>query len=91
MTKFDQLIKKLVLADIEFILIGGLSAVAHGSAYETHDLDICYQRSDHNIKKIVGLLKSIKATLRGVPAGLPFQLDEKAISMGMNFTFSTSL
>jgi len=40
---------------------------------------------------MVGLLKKIEARLRDVPGDLPFQLDEKTFSMGMNFTFETEL
>lgn len=91
MTQFDVVLKRLVEEKIKFILVGGLAAVFYGSSYQTNDLDICYQRKPENIKKIVKFLRSVGAKLRGVPENLPFQLDEKSISFGMNFTFKTSL
>ncbi len=91
MTQFDVVLKRLIAEKINFVLVGGLAAVFYGSSYETNDLDICYQRTAENIKGIVKFLKSIDAKLRGAPENLPFQLDEKAIRFGMNFTFKTSL
>jgi predicted nucleotidyltransferase len=91
MTNFEELLKKLVEAQIKFILVGGWAAIAQGSDYVTMDLDICYARESKNIKKLVGFLKNIDARLRDVPGDLPFQLDEKTFSMGMNFTFETNL
>lgn len=91
MTHFEELLKKLVEAQIKFILVGGWAAIAQGSDYVTMDLDICYAREAKNIKKMVVLLKKINARLRDVPGDLPFQLDEKVFSMGMNFTFETDL
>lgn len=78
-------------AQIDFVLVGGLAAVSHGSAYATYDIDICYSRTDENIRKVVALLKSLKAKLRGAPEDVPFILDAKSIKMGLNFTFSTRL
>jgi hypothetical protein len=91
MTNFEELLKKLVSSDIDFVVVGGLAAVTHGSAYETRDLDICYRRSKENIKKLVRLLKSLQAKLRGPKEELPFILDEKTFSFGVNFTFTTRL
>ncbi|MBI2066576.1 MAG: hypothetical protein HYT77_01000 [Deltaproteobacteria bacterium] len=91
MTNFEELLKELVSSDIDFVVVGGLAAVTHGSAYETRDLDICYRRSKENIKKLVRLLKSLQAKLRGPKEEIPFILDEKTFSFGVNFTFTTRL
>jgi hypothetical protein len=91
MTNFEELLKKIVGAQIKFILVGGLAAIAQGSDYVTMDLDICYAREAKNIKKLVELIKKINGKLRDVPGDLPFHLDEKVFSMGMNFTFETDL
>jgi hypothetical protein len=91
MNNFEELLKFLVGSQIKFILVGGWAAIAQGSNYVTMDLDICYAREPTNIKKLVTLLKKINAKLRDVPGDLPFQLDEKVFSLGMNFTFETNL
>lgn len=88
---FKALLEKLTTAGIDFVLVGGLAAVTHGSAYATYDVDVSYERSPENVRRLVKLLKTIKATLRGAPPNLPFLLDEKSILMGMNFTLQTTL
>lgn len=91
MTNFEEILKQLVSKEINFVLIGGLAAVTHGSAYETSDLDICHERTKENIQKLAALLKELKSTLRGVDKNIPFIPDQKSITNGMNFTFETTL
>ncbi len=91
MINFENILKSLVSSKVEFVLIGGQAALTHGSAYQTQDMDICYRRTQENISKLVSLLKTMGAKLRGPKEELPFILDEKTFSFGMNFTFKTSL
>ncbi len=91
MTHFEEALRQLLAKEIRFVLVGGLAAVVHGSSYITNDLDICYERTPENIRRVVSFLTSIHAKLRGAPDDLPFILDEKTFSLGMNFTFKTDL
>lgn len=63
--------------------------MAQGSNFPTFDLDIAYSRDRHNIGRLVAALQEIGVRLRGVPADLPFQLEERTIENGANFTFVT--
>jgi len=74
---------------VNFVVIGGLAGIAHGSAYNTEDVDVAYERSEENLSKLAGALVELSATLRGAPPGLPFQLDAPTLGAGMNFTFET--
>ena len=40
MTDFEGLLRRLVEGGVEFVVIGGFAATAHGSAHVTADLDI---------------------------------------------------
>lgn len=91
MTQFEKILRGLIDHEINFVLAGGLAAVAHGSAYVTTDLDISYQRTPKNIKRLVAYLRSIHAKLRGVRGDIPFILDEKTFAFTMNFTFQTDV
>ncbi|CAN5333298.1 hypothetical protein BH18ACT12_BH18ACT12_04290 [soil metagenome] len=88
---FDPLplLERLAEAQVDFVVIGGVAGGAHGSSYPTYDLDIAYARDRPNLEKLVALLFDLGATLRGAPAGLPFQLDVKTIENGSHFTFAT--
>src|ERR671936_374224 len=63
--------------------------IAHGSAYPSYDVDIAYARAHDNLERLAAALRELGATLRGAPAGLPFQLDAKALENGAKFTFDT--
>jgi hypothetical protein len=74
---------------VDFVLVGGLAGIAHGSSYPTYDLDVAYSRDRTNIERLVDALREIGVTLRGAPADLPFQLDVATLANGANFTFDT--
>lgn len=91
MTDFEALLRALAAAGVEFILIGGAAATAHGSARLTADLDVAYRRTPENIARLASALKGHRAYLRGAPPGLPFVWDERTIAGGLNFTLTTDL
>jgi predicted nucleotidyltransferase len=55
-TNVEKLLRALYDQEVEFIIIGGASAVLHGSAYVTADLDICYSREKENLKRLAAAL-----------------------------------
>jgi hypothetical protein len=86
-----QIIPPLVRAKVDFILIGGMAAILHGSARVTFDVDLVYSRTDENIQRLTDALASHKPYLRGAPPDLPFAWDAKTIRSGLNFTLTTAL
>ena len=76
---------------VQYIVIGGVAMVAHGSAHATFDLDLCYERSWENIHALAHALNPFHPRLRGAPEDLPFIFDEKTIKAGLNFTLATKL
>jgi len=90
-TDFKALLRLLTENQVEFIIVGGAAATAHGSARLTLDLDVVYSRSDENISRLVNALRAVQPYLRGVPPGLPFDWSIQTVKMGLNFTLITSL
>jgi len=90
-TDFPGLLRSLASQRVEFIVVGGLAAVGHGSSRLTRDVDVVYSREPENLRRIVAALAPHEPYLRGAPAGLPFALDEETISAGLNFTLTTTL
>jgi Nucleotidyl transferase AbiEii toxin, Type IV TA system len=90
--EFDPrpLLDVLVAHAVDFVLIGGLAAIIHGSARATFDLDIAYDRSRDNLERLSTALEELGATLRGAPADLAFRPDPETLRAGLNFTFSTT-
>jgi hypothetical protein len=64
MTDLSGIIEGLVRADVEFILVGGLAAVAQGAPVTTMDVDIVHKRSSENIAKLFQYLRSIDVIYR---------------------------
>jgi hypothetical protein len=85
----DRLLQALANHGVEFVVIGGLAGLVHGSAYPTFDLDVVYSRVRPNLERLVAALKELEVTLRGAPADLPFQLDARTLENGANFTFES--
>lgn len=74
---------------MEFILVGGAAATAHGSSRLTVDLDVVYNRSNENLARLTACLIPHHPYLRGAPPGSPFQLDVETLQRGLNFTLIT--
>ncbi len=91
MTDFRALLTLLVGMQVEFIIVGGAAATAHGSARLTQDLDVVYRRTQENILRLIRALAPRKPYLRGAPPGLPFNFDERTVQNGLNFTLVTDL
>jgi hypothetical protein len=49
---------------VEFVLIGGVAAVAHGSPLATFDVDITPRRSGDNLDRLAAALRELNARIR---------------------------
>src|SRR5438093_6555007 len=91
MMDLRSLLRALAEHRVEFIIVGGVAATLHGSARVTRDLDVVYDRSAHNLRRLVAALRGHHPYLRGAPRGLPFLWDEATLRRGLNFTLETDL
>ena len=76
---------------VEYVVIGGISAIAHGSAMFTKDTDFCYRRTKANIIRMVEALSDLHARPRNFEAALPFSLDVATIWNGGTSLSATCL
>lgn len=74
---------------IEFVVVGGVAATAHGSRRVTDDLDICYERGDGNVTKLAKALSKWEAYPRGIEPGLPFFMDARQFRSTPIMTLTT--
>jgi len=88
-TNFAELLRLLAGAGVEFIVVGGVAAAAHGAARTTLDLDVVYRRNPENIRRLIAALAPIRPYPRGAPLGLPFLWEERTVENGLNFTLTT--
>jgi len=90
-TRFSDLLRVLAERGVDFILVGGVAAAAHGSPRSTQDLDIVYSREQRNLERLVEAMGPHHPYLRGAPPGLPFRLDVDTLRAGLNFALVTDL
>ncbi len=64
----------LTTHEVDYVLIGGLAAVLHGSTAMTNDADILPSSDEENLKRLSSALKDLRARLRvhSDPAGVEF-------------------
>jgi hypothetical protein len=60
----SDLLKGLLEARVDFILVGGLAAVVQGAPVTTMDVDIVHRQTPENIGKLLAFLKSVDAMHR---------------------------
>jgi len=89
--EFERLLPELAKGGVDFILIGGVAGIVHGSARVTYDVDLVYSRTGENIRRLASVLEPYSPYLRDAPPALPFSWDEKTIRAGLNFTLTTTL
>ena len=89
MTDFECLLQMLSSGNVQFVIVGGVAATIHGSARLTTDLDIVYDRSAENVRRLANAIAPLGPHLRGAPRDLPFRFDEATIRARLNFTLAT--
>lgn len=91
MTKINQLIDRLCVADIDFVIVGGFAGVLHGSSMVTRDLDICAVLTADNVARLRDTLRDLNPTHRLTPQRLSF-LENPAPGTGVqNLYLETTL
>jgi hypothetical protein len=88
---FVEAVQVLTDAGVEFAIIGGWSAIMHGSAYLTYDLDLCYSRTPANLRRLAGALAPYHPRPADFPPELPFVWDDRTLHGGTVFTLDTDL
>jgi predicted nucleotidyltransferase len=79
----------LTTKGVDFVVIGGIAAVLHGSATHTYDLDICFATDAANLAALGSALLEMGATLRGVADDVPFRPDADTLRRIEVLTLST--
>lgn len=64
---FLEILQVLDEHDVDFIVVGALSAVLQGAPIMTMDLDIVHDRSPANVERLAEALDQLEARFRGHP------------------------
>jgi predicted nucleotidyltransferase len=63
-TDFRAILRTLSEYKVEFIVVGGVSAVLHGAPVSTFDLDIVHAREPKNLERLLAALSAMDAHYR---------------------------
>lgn len=66
-SELTTLLERLAMAGVEFVLVGGLAAVAQGAPISTFDVDIVHRRTPENVDRLLRFLSTVDARHRNRP------------------------
>ena len=72
MSELNTLLKQLIDADVEFVIVGGFGGVLHGSSLVTRDLDVCAVLTSTNVEKLRSTFRNLHPVHRHNPQRLSF-------------------
>jgi hypothetical protein len=90
MQNLSELTGRLIASQVEFVLVGGFAAVAHGVTLVTRDVDICCRFNAANLMRIQNTFADLHPVHRSRP-DLPLELTPEQCAGLMNLYLKTDL
>lgn len=90
MVSTHDLLKRLNDHGVEYVIVGGLAGVIHGSSIVTEDVDVCAPMTPENIERIVAAFRGTDARHRMNPVRPPLPEDPAALAGYKNLYLVTS-
>lgn len=84
------ILEALTARGVDFVVIGGIAAVLHGSAMVTNDVDVCFATDAANLNALGAALRDLEASLRGVDEDVPFVPDAATLRRIQILTLDTA-
>jgi hypothetical protein len=76
--QLEQILERLIQSEVEFVVVGGFAAMAHGSPLITQDVDICLRPSGGNWMRLQDALDGLHPVHRMTP-------DKRALELTVEF------
>ncbi len=71
LSDFEAILKALIAAEADYIVVGGVCAVLQGAPVSTFDLDLIYSRQARNLERLERALGDLEAFYREKPEITP--------------------
>lgn len=91
MFDLDLLIKRLTGHQVEYVVVGGFAAVAHGASLMTQDFGIACRFTADNLMRLQDALADLQPVHRMTPGRLPLSLTPEKCAGLKNLYLSTNL
>lgn len=85
----DLLLERLLDGGVDFVIIGGVAAVLHGSTLLTRDLDVCIPLGAESLMKLQAALRSLNPRVKTSVGLVPLELDVTRAGQLRNIYIST--
>lgn len=85
---FRRILDTLSRHEVEYLLIGGVCAVAHGAPVTTFDVDVLYRLDESNVNRVLAALAALEAYHRE-PGTRRLPPDHGALARGGPCLFTT--
>jgi len=89
MPEMQELITRLLRHGVDFVVIGGVAAVAHGVSLVTGDLDVCCDFSVENLLRLQAAIGDLHPVHRMTPRRLSLKLTPEFCRALKNLYLST--
>lgn len=91
MPDFTGLLRRLSGAGVDYVLVGGLAAAAHGSSLLTQDIDVCIRLGAENLRRLQRALHGLEPVHRMAQPRRPFDEGVASLDSFKNLYLSTKL
>jgi len=89
MASILELLKRLSDHGVEYVVVGGMAGVAHGSSLVTEDLDVCSPLTPQNLSRICAALADMHPCWRMNPGHPQAPLDPARLAGFKNLYYIT--
>lgn len=86
-----DLLRRLNDHHVEYVVVGGLASVVHGSSVVTQDVDVCADLIGDNLARIVSALRDLQPRHRMNPSHPPLPEDPQRLEGYRNLYLVTDL
>jgi hypothetical protein len=89
MAQLNKLVERLISRRVEFVLVGGFAAVAHGVTLMTQDIDVCCRFRPENLRAIEAAVVDLHPVHRMTSQKLPLILTDELCASLKNLYLDT--
>ena len=89
MPDLESLLGRVIQAQVEFVVVGGFAAVAHGVSLPTQDIDVCCRFTPENLLELQGAIADLHPVHRMVPSRPSLSLTAEACADLRNLYLDT--
>ena len=89
MTQSLDLLRCLARTRAEFVLVGGMAGVVHGSSMVTRDLDVCARPTPENVARLLEALRALHPRDGRTETAPPLQRTAQELAESDDFSIET--